>query len=157
MADLCMAVTFGSASRNSGTPHEVDVVGHLYVGGSGVWQLHYLNRRGRTANSLPNPVRIRSIGHPVEEIVAGFVLTANIGEARTLAANLLGPTWNDDDIEASVTKLRRFTQFARKLNVACVITDLGASAVPLVDPLVGLGWSVMTTAVVHQRLVTQWG
>ncbi|MEV0900984.1 hypothetical protein [Actinoplanes sp. NPDC049802] len=161
MSDLAMAVIFGPAHRNSGSVRFADVVGHLYVGGSGVWVFQRLGSPRRAVEDLPRPadttLRIRSQYGLAAELAAGLALTADLDGARDLAAELIGPDWADHDLEPSRKVLQRLGKPARGLDsVGCLITDVGGLTDGVLDELHATGWSLVVATSSSERRRTQW-
>ncbi|GII25709.1 hypothetical protein [Planosporangium mesophilum] len=141
MSELAMAVVLGPAHRNNGSPRYAHVVGHLYVGGSGLWQFDNLDRD--PSRRVP-PVRIRSNGDLADEVAAGFALAGDLDTARDLAAELLGEDWADRDVEAAPPVLRELGEATHGMPASCVVTDLGAGCE--LESFTVFGWSVIMAA-----------
>jgi hypothetical protein len=149
VSELSLTVAAGPAHGNSGRPRFVDVTGHLYVGGSGVWEF--------TARSAGRTLRLRSQADVIDELVAGIALMIGDERTSTLAEDLLGTDWDQRDVEASSSVLRRIGETAFGLDVSVVLTDVSGSwADQLVRGLADLPWSVVLAAPVHTRLHDQW-
>jgi hypothetical protein len=147
-----MAVVLGPAHRNSGFPKSAYVVGHLYVGGSGLWQFDNLDPD--PSRRVP-PVRIRSHTDLADEVAAGYALAANLEPTRDVAADLLGKDWADHDIDAPPHVVRELGEMTHGLAASCVVTDLGAGCNP--KAFARFGWSVIIAAPEVIALHTQWG
>jgi hypothetical protein len=149
VSELSLAIAAGPAHRNSGLPRLVDVTGHLYVGGSGVWEFAAV-QSGRS-------FRLRSEADVVTELVAGIALA--VGDERTsaLADEAFGESWQQRDVEAPGAVLREIGRTALELDVSVVVTDVSGSwTEDLVRGTAGLPWSVVVASPVHTRLHDGW-
>lgn len=77
MSELAMAVSLGRASGWGTVTGFADLVGHLYVGGSGAWLFSPIPfPRQSQERPTPPPLRLRSHARLASEIKAGAVLAA---------------------------------------------------------------------------------
>ena len=154
MADLSVAAVLGPADRNSGSPRYADVVAHLYIGGSGVWQLHRLGTPSSEELTM-RPVRVLSIGEPATELAAGLALVTGVGSALTRVEERLGRPWAGEENDLDARTLRELAGLVTELDVAMVVTSLATDAAH-VDALLKLPWSVVVATPSAESRSTQW-
>ena len=150
-----MSVVVGPGHPNSGAPGTVDLVGNLYVGGSGVWVFTPLDPASRYRAISLSSGRDLSV-----EIRAGVAISLGLGSARELAglppttARRAGPA----RVESPKDGLGAIADQGRDLGVALWVSspheDLLRDVAPLADEE---GWSVVILARRAQHLETQWG
>jgi hypothetical protein len=153
VSDLAMALVFGPAGRNSGHPKTATAVGHLYVGGSGMWDFRPLEPADQ-----PHRVRVSSHRSFGLEILAGFALVTRLEEAVGIAEKALGPDWarTTFDVDQHADLLAEVAAVGRRATVGVLATDLGVGAEDLGRELASETWSVVVAAPVVEFLRTQW-
>jgi hypothetical protein len=153
VSDLALALVFGPAGRNSGHPKRATAIGHLYVGGSGMWDFRRLEPSDRGHH-----VRVRSSRAFGLEIPAGWALATGHEEAVRIAENALGPDWAQIPLDADehAALLADLAAAGRRATVGVLATDLGVGAEDLGRELASDTWSVVVAAPVVEFLRTQW-
>ncbi|MCX6433749.1 MAG: hypothetical protein NTX29_13565 [Actinobacteria bacterium] len=156
MSELLMSVIAGPSHPNSGELGSVHVFGGLYVGGSAAWRFgSVLNNPSPYEEVIP--VALSSGGSLVSEIRAGVTLCLNIGAARSIASDVLGPDWADSFLELPVDVLDRIGAESRNKGVGLLITSIDESALGEVEGILDDdGWSVMLCGPRGSHLQTQW-
>jgi hypothetical protein len=120
------------------------VVGHLYVGGTGMWQFHRLRSDANRPSEL-RTVRIASKGLTASEIAAGFAIATDTNGALAKLDELLGHAWAGEDLELDGRALAVLADLVADLDVAMVLTALDGGD----DTFAGMAghpWSVVLAA-----------
>lgn len=160
-------ISLGRTGSAGGDLKIAEVIGHLYVGGAGMWRFHRLTDDTATgAPSSDDPgedarVMLPSAGFDQlwPEVAACFaVLMQDEPGLEQVAASLpeLGISSTTDRLGPE--QVAPLAALVAELNVAAALTVFGGQVPPEVEDLSAVpGWSVQVAAPVFERLRSRWG
>ncbi len=156
MSEVAMTVAAGRSHRNSGQLRNVDVLGVLYVGGSGVWRFtrftHDTNPPTATEMVMLNSQRNR-----IAEIRAGVALTLGLGTSHQIIEAIAGKDWTQTRLELTNKQLHDLGEQARNQEIALLITSMDESSTEELTPHIDdTGWSMHLATVAVKHVETQW-
>jgi len=157
MSEIAMTVAAGRSDRNSGELGSVDVLGVLYVGGSGMWRFTLVNQD----SGAPAPtqvVMLDSQRNLLAEIRAGVALALDLGEAKEMAEKIAGSDWANKRLEFTDEQLNTIGNQSRSRELALLITSMDESLTEeLTTHVDDAGWSIHLATVTDKHVETQWG
>lgn len=160
-------ISLGRTGTAGGDLKVAEVIGHLYVGGSGMWRFQRLtDDTGRGAPSSDDPgedgrVMLPSSGFDRlwPEAAACFAVLmqdeSGMEQVPALLTELGISSTTDRLVPEHVTAL---AALVAEVNVAAALTVFGGQVPPEVEDLSAVpGWSVQVAAPVFERLRSRWG
>lgn len=155
MSDLVATVVAGPAHPNSGRVSIADVVGMLYVGGSGMWRFNPVHQPDEGYIRAMS-VSIRSKGDLADEVRAGLAVALNLGSARELAKSY-SKSDVDEPLYLGTADLAAIGNEGAGLGVAMLVTAGDEHLAADLSGLLGVdGWSVTLCSPIGSSLETQW-
>ncbi len=156
MSEIEITVAAGPSHLNSGDLRDVDVLGVLHVGGSGLWRFTKFTRDTdpRTATEV---LMLDSQRNLIAEIRAGVALALGLGTSHQIIEAIVGKDWTQTRLKLTNKQLHDLGEQARNQGVALLITSMDESVTEeLATHIDDAGWSIHLATVTRSHRETQW-
>lgn len=158
MSSHAATVSLGRTGSASGDLKTADVVGHLYIGGAGMWRFHVLRDDDERSVALPSG----GFGFLWQEVAAGLALSMHDQQGfehvatGMAAAGIADPVADARRLDGAAGS--ELARLVGEMNVAAALTVFGGPVPEEVNDLSAVpGWSVQVAAPVFERLHSRWG
>ncbi len=156
MSEVAMTVAAGLSHRNSGQLRSVDVLGVLYVGGSGMWRFTKFTH-DTDPPTTTEMVMLVSQRNLIAEIRAGIALALGLGTSHQIIEAIAGKDWTQTRLELTNKQLHDLGEQSRNQEIALLITSMDESSTEELTPHIDdTGWSAHLATVTLNHVETQW-